>query len=376
MKHPSSMPGVIRASRGDKAGARRRSADATSSNIAQLYLQIPAMAVVLDERGIILALSRECAIQFSSHATRLVGRSILSLAHQDDRDVVAAALADAARNRDRIAHCEFRVWRGEKPPLDLHASVRAAHRGDGPAVLHAVCSDITDRVSLEQLLERQSSELSELASELLVVQDRERRRIAADMHDTVGHNLALAKFSIDGLRAMELDTEAQRTVDRVRQLLQDTIDAVRCVTYALDASPLQGRGLDAAVEDLGQSMSADTPLQFSLSSRPRQRRLAEPARIALYRAVRELLVNVAKHANADTVRVSIGDDASHLNIMVADNGSGIDTVALSDASGRGLRHLQRQIEALDGTMTIRNRDAGGTAVTLRLPYTRIGGSAS
>lgn len=355
----------------ERAEVRRR-ARTPPTNIAQLYQQIPAMAVVLDERGIILAMSRECAIQFSSHATRMIGRSILSLAHHDDRSTVASALAEALQNRDRIAHCEFRVWRGEKPSLDLHASVRAANRGEGPTVLHAVCSDITDRISLEQLLQRRSSELSDLASELLVAQDRERRRIAADMHDTVGHNLALAKFSIDGLNRDQLDPDTGATFDRVRALLQDTIDAVRSLTFALDSSPLQDSGLDAAVEELGQNLSADTPLRFSLSSRPRARRLNESSRIALYRAVRELLVNAAKHADADTVRVSIGEDATHLNIMVADNGIGIDTAALARATGRGLRNLQRHVEALNGELAIRNRDAGGTAVTIRVPYNHIG----
>lgn len=351
---------------------RRSPGGATASNIARLYQQIPAMAVVLDERGIILGLSRECAVQFSANAARLVGRSILSLAHRDDRAAVAHALREAERHRDRIAHCEFRIWRGRKPALDLHASVRAANRGEGATVLHAVCSDITDRVTLEQTLEKRSSELNELASELLVAQERERRRIAQDMHDTVGHNLALAKFNVDCLLRSPLGESQRDSVECVRELLQDTIDAVRSLTFALDSSPVAGRGLDTAIEDLGQTLSASSSLQFSLSSRPRTRRLAEAARITLFRAVRELLVNAVKHAAAQTVRVSIGEDESHLNILVVDDGIGIDLAALPTAPGQGLRNLRHNIDRLDGQLTIRKRDPRGTLVMLRVPYARIG----
>lgn len=364
----------------NKASANdpRRLAEATaaahsgSGNIAQLYQQIPAIAVVLDERGIILALTHECAVQFSAHANRLVGRSILSLAHRDDRPTVVAALHDAARYRDRITHCEFRIWRGRQPPLSLRASLRAAHRGDGPTVLHAVCSDISDRVSLELSLEKNASELNQLASELLVAQEAERRRIAADMHDTVGHNLALAKFNVDCLADAKLDDMTREAVDCVGRLLQDTIDAVRALTFALDSTPVQDRGLDNAIEDLGQSLAAGSGLQFSLSSRPRQRRLNDAARITLYRAVRELVVNAVKHARAQNIHVSVGDDTSELRIRVADDGIGIDLGDLAVTRGRGLRTLRRNVHRLHGHMQIGNRKGGGTSVLINVPYTSVG----
>lgn len=339
--------------------------------VAELYASLPAIAAILDERGIILALSEQAAAKFGANAPRLVGRSVLSLAHHDDRASVARAIGHALDHRSQIAHCEFRIWRGNRPALRLRTSIRAATSTSGPTTLLAVASDITDQVLLEQQLNQRSSELSEMTNRLVIAQYEERRKLAADMHDGIGHSLALAKFQVDGLRAMALAEPARKTVENVAQRLKEAIDSVRSLTFELNSTPLDDRGLDAAVDELGHSLSLANNLHFSLSSRPRPERLTGASRILLYRTIRELLVNVVKHANAKHVRVSIGLADARLAIAVVDDGVGIANPETQVTAGSGLRSIRQRIEALGGRLSIESRPRAGTRVSITLPYSEI-----
>lgn len=344
---------------------------ASSSAVAELYQDLPAIAAILDERGIILALSKEAEVKFGANARLLIGRSVMSLAHRDDRANVVEAIQSALEKRDQIAHCEFRIWRGAKPALRLRTSIRAA-TVSGPATLLAVASDMTDEALLERQLTQRSSELGEMANRLVIAQHEERRKIAADMHDTVGHSLALAKFHVDGLRAHELSDDGRKAVDGAAKTLQDAIDAVRSLTFTLNSTPLHDHGLDAAIEELGQSLSLTNDLQFSLSSRPRPKRLSQTSRILLYRIVRELLVNVAKHAKASRVRVSIGLIGTDLHIAVVDDGVGIGRQNLESHKGTGLRSTRSRVAALGGSMSIEPHDDRGTRVWITVPFVSVG----
>lgn len=344
---------------------------ARSAGLADVYEDIPAIAAILDKRGFILALSKEASDKFGPTAPGLIGRSILSLAHRDDRKAVMTALNSAREDNSAIAHCEFRVWRGGKPALKLRTSIRAANSGSGSGVLLAVSSDITDQVLLERQLVARSSELGALANELLVAQNEERRRVAADMHDGVGHSLALAKFHIDGLKTLPLDQSGQKAVGTASGFLQDAIDAIRSLTFALNSAPLQDQGLDAAVEDFGDSLNLQQSLEFELSSRPRKMRLNPNARQSLYRIIRELLVNVIKHAKATRVRVSIGAHDDSLHIAVVDNGIGFGPSRRS-LRGSGLDAIRSQVDSLQGAIVFEPGQDGGTRVQISVPYSSVG----
>lgn len=338
-------------------------------HLAGAYDSLPAIVAVLDERGVILGMSHECAVTFGADAQRFVGRSILSLAHRDDRSAVRNALHAALHARDRISHCEFRIWRGPKPSLSLSASLRAATRADGNPLVLAACSDITDRVYLEQQLLARSAELSDMANQVLVAEDRERRKIAEDMHDSVGHTLAITKFQLDNLYSMELPEAAHEQVGQIQDLLQDAIDSCRQLVFALNLAPLEDQGLDAAVEDLGHSITAGTTLEFSLASRPRPWRLTESIRLMLYRVIRELLVNVTKHAGARHVRVSIGIREACLLIRVVDDGIGFDVAAAHNAAGTGIRNVRKSLAAHGATIKIESAPGQGSDVQITVPVT-------
>lgn len=339
---------------------------------ANLYENIPAIAAILDEMGIILALSRAATDKFGTDASRLVGRSILSLTHREDRPQIIKAIRNALQDRSHISHFEFRVWRGDSPALKLRTSLRAATPDTGPAILLAVSSDMTDQDLLEQQLEGRSSELNEMANRLVVAQNQERRRIAADMHDGVGSSLALAKFQVHGLKSLALDEAGHQAVDSAVKTLDEAISALRSLTFSLHSTPLNEQGLDAAIEELGQSLSLHQDLQFTLSSRPRSQRLDPKAREYVYRIIRELLVNVVKHAKARAVKVSIGADNTHLQIAVVDDGIGFSCNNHGTTSGTGLITIRNQIESHGGALSIQEANEGGTRVRISLPFSKIG----
>lgn len=216
--------------------------------------------------------------------------------------------------------------------------------------------------------------LRRLASELVVAEERERRRIANDIHDGLGDELSLARIKAAELAATH---PADPRVTELTRILDRCIGAARTLTFALAPPVLHELGLHAALEWLVERRNADSGVQMSFSGPPEPAGMTEAERILCYRSVRELLRNVVKHAGARSAAVTARMRAGVYEIEVLDDGRGFDAQALShaEAAGFGLFSIRERLRHLGGQLLVRSTIGAGSRLTLRLPAAAAGGSA-
>jgi signal transduction histidine kinase len=231
--------------------------------------------------------------------------------------------------------------------------------------------EIEEKRRAEQDLIASRDQLRSLATELVVTEERERRALARDLHDSVAQLLALSKLEVEDLRTRTGDGAAATTLDNVRDHLLGAIAQTRTLMFNLSPPALYARGLGPALENLGEQLEKLHGISITLADEEAPPDLAEDLRILLYRAVRELLLNVVKHARAGEVTVSLRAERDGLTAVVADDGVGFEAAATMAASRRsasfGLFSIRERLDHLGGGFQVDSTPGRGTRVTLTVP---------
>ena len=235
-----------------------------------------------------------------------------------------------------------------------------------------VLLDITAQRQAQKKLLDYQKRLQDLASKMLLTEERERRRIAVELHDHVMQDLILFKISSGQLRGENLPEELVKPLDEIYKHLDRIIDEMRSLTFDLGSSVLYELGLEAAIrERLSDEVQRKYGIHTEFEDDERPKPLDDDVRAVLYRAVRELLVNIVKHAQAHKVKVSIGRDNHHVRIVVADDGIGfVPSPQLNKTGGLGLFSIRERLNYLGGSIEIESKPGQGTHITLVAPVKR------
>jgi len=233
-------------------------------------------------------------------------------------------------------------------------------------------AEIEERKKIERKLKDQQAWLRRLSTELLQTQERERRRIATDIHDRIGQTLAVTKMQLGALKATSLSDDQSNMVEEIRGLVARAIDDSRTLTFELSPPVLYELGLKTALEWLAESVRRQTGLLVVVEKGEGVPGLDIPRRVFLYQSVRELLFNVVKHAGAQKTVIRIGGDASCVSVDVIDDGKGTDPHAETGPNsgartGFGLFSIREQVQYYGGQLKIGRTSTGGTRATITMP---------
>jgi signal transduction histidine kinase len=210
--------------------------------------------------------------------------------------------------------------------------------------------------------------LQAMASELMMVEERERRRIATVLHDAVVQTLALSKLKLDRLRRTQQDGIHERLTE-VYDLIDKSITHTRTLTAELSPPVLYELGLPPAIQWLGDRLQSEHGIAFELVAPKEWVRVSEQLRVVLFQAVRELLMNVVKHSKAAHCRVIISRKGASVRIEVEDDGVGATEPATTNyvKGGFGLFNIRQRLTHLGGSMQVKTEPDGGTTVILTAP---------
>ncbi|OHB60057.1 MAG: hypothetical protein A2167_08330 [Planctomycetes bacterium RBG_13_46_10] len=238
--------------------------------------------------------------------------------------------------------------------------------------MHSMVVNITKRKQAEQKLLDYQSQLKSLASQLTLAEERERRRIAIEMHDRIGQSLAIAKVKLDGLRHSISIANPTTTLEEVCHLLGQAITDVRSLTFDLSSPILNELGFEAAVAAwLTEEIEQKHNIMVELEDDKKFKTLDNDIGAILFRNVRELLINVVKHSQATKVKVTIASVGSMISIGVEDNGVGfIPAEVMAKAvrkGGFGLFSIRERLEQLGGHLEIKSAPGCGCKVEMMAP---------
>lgn len=219
-------------------------------------------------------------------------------------------------------------------------------------------SRYTTRLALAQLQEQKQRTLAVMETE-----EKERRRIAGDLHDGVGQTLAAAALQLTKAR------KGQLSLDKVDELINQACSEVRSLSHQVTPELLLHHGLVRAVEQTVDRLNeASDATLFTLFTDVTEPLRDELASLTLYRCFQELSANILKHAQATEVTVQLSLEAGEAELMVEDNGVGFDPERA--AYGLGLKNMQSRLALFDGGLEVDSTPGKGTTVTVRLQCSR------
>ncbi|MFZ3136396.1 MAG: PAS domain S-box protein [Thermodesulfovibrionales bacterium] len=235
----------------------------------------------------------------------------------------------------------------------------------------AILTDITDRKQAEEKLLLYQKQLRSLASELSLVEERQRRCIATELNDYIGQTLYYCKNKLGVFNELVSSTELKDSALEIVDLIDQTIEYAKSLTFQLGTPLLYEEGLESALKWLGYQFQKQLGLIFHFKDDQKPKPLSDETSILLYQAVRELMINVTRHAKARNVKVSMQRDYKNVQIDVEDDGIGFDASHIdshtSKSSGFGLFTIHERLKYLGGHFKIDSKTGFGTHATLRVP---------
>lgn len=222
-------------------------------------------------------------------------------------------------------------------------------------------ADISHRKQAEQELLDHRQKLRALASELTMVEERERRRIASDLHDGVGHSLAACKLRLDML--MEAVPDQHKMIEGILEVLDQAITTTRSLISDLSPPVLHEMGLAIALEWLADRVGRMSGIVVNAQVEPPENLLNEETEVILFRAAAELLNNVVKHSCAKQAKVSLRNDSGRLWLLVEDDGKGFDPGTIKMDSF-GLFSIRERLSYLGGKLALDSAKGRGTKAAL------------
>ena len=273
-------------------------------------------------------------------------------------------------------HCQAN---GERRFVEVIASPLWGADGTFQGIIESM-RDITERQRAEEALQQYTERLRALTAQMAEVAEAERQRLARELHDQVGQNLTALGINLNIVRAQlpeEATVPVRSRLDDSLSLVEQTAERIRDVMAYLRPPVLDDYGLVAALHWYGEQFAQRTDIAVAVEGEEPAPRLAARVENALFRIAQEALTNVAKHAQATQVTVTVEVEGGTLRLVVADDGIGFDpstTLRTSPAPlaepdggrGWGLLNMTERAEAVGGRCRIESDPKQGTQVIVEV----------
>lgn len=225
--------------------------------------------------------------------------------------------------------------------------------------------------TLEQHVKERTEHLRIVSAELVLAEERERRRIAQELHDGPAQRLVLSKMNLGRLRAA-VDPKAHAELDELVVGIDTTLKELRTLMVQLSPPALYELGLGPAVEWLAETILGRHAIEYRVDTAESYAHLDEETLVFLFRAIREVLINIVKHAHATKASIALNTHHGDIVIEVRDDGVGIGAARSPghrpEDGNFGLFALRDRIDSLGGQFSLES--GAGTRITLQVPMTR------
>ena len=278
--------------------------------------------------------------------------------------------------RLRGADSQYRWFRARAVPLrDSHGAI---------VKWYGTCSDVHDSklleqsirenaIELERMVESRTAALRRLSNRMMTMQDEERRRIAREIHDGLGQELAAAKMILDGILAKDSSPLMRQASVEASQLIDRAIQQVRTISHLLHPPLLDEVGLISALRWFLEGLSERSGIRMALEvDPPDPGRLKSELETAIFRIVQEALTNMFRHSGARNGSVTLIRKDGNIVVTVRDDGKGIEEQVIQlrpESVGVGIGGMRQRVTELGGSLRLANANPG-TIVEVIIPAVR------
>jgi len=328
----------------------------------------------LDDQGCFTQVNPVYAQTLGYTVEELIGTSWEPTVLPEDRHVAVAAYDQMVKT----GKGEFEARGVRKDGSIFHKQVlmvRASRASDKAAGHHCFMREITERKEAEEAIHEANERLSALSGQLLTLQENERRQLARDLHDELGQCLTAVKFNLQRLKSGKSYAVTQGLLQDSMEILDHMVKHVRELSLDLRPFMLDDLGLVDAVRWFVNRQAERAGWKVEMKIDQDLPPLSPDHATASFRIIQEALTNVMRHAQASHVQVEIHVNHENLEILIADNGVGFDSISAMEQSatghGFGLLSMQERVRVLHGRLWITSQQGKGTQILARLPIKAV-----
>jgi two-component system NarL family sensor kinase len=327
-------------------------------------------AATLADDGTVLYANRSFAEIFDVALEKFIGAPLNDFVFGDDRELLAALIADANIN---IVRGEIRLNSHRQRPRTVRLTLSPV-REQGVHTICVVATELTELIETNEALRVSEVSLRQLSARLLKLQDEERRRIARDLHDTTGQKIAVLSMTLDRLAKL-VDTrkvDVQDALTESRDVVGKIGEEIRTLSYLLHPPLLDECGLASAVLWYAEGFKKRSGIHLNVSIDEELVRLTTDAETALFRVLQESLTNVHRYSGSPSADIRIFQSPSNVHLEIVDHGKGVkagterSSFDGAPTLGVGIPGMRERIRQLGGQLEV-EFSSEGTRVHASLP---------
>jgi PAS domain S-box-containing protein len=322
----------------------------------------PSLIWMCDARGQVTYLN-DCRIAFTGpNSDAGYGNTWMEYVHPDDLEDLLDALSSALITQQPFSK-EYRLRRADSAYRWMFDVASPRRNGDGSFVgFIGSALDITDQKLAQQALNKVSSQLVE-------AQEKERNRIARDLHDDICQRLALLSMELEQTSRVSYKspTTINMRLTEIRAHCSEISSAVQSLSYRLHSPELDYLGLVAAIRGFCKKLATEHSLAIEYRETNVPRHLPQDISLCLFRVTQEALQNAIKHSGGTQFAVELSATSEEIQLIVSDSGAGFDVEEAKLNRGLGLVSMEERINMMYGRFFIESRPWRGTRICAVVP---------
>jgi two-component system sensor histidine kinase UhpB len=298
----------------------------------------------------------------------IIGLSPIDLTVEEDREFMRESFRKRISGEVASDHYTVRARRKDGIVIELEIYGSTIIYQKRPAFMSTI-QDITERKKIEEQLKNSREQLRDLTANMQAAIEEEKRLISREIHDELGQILTGLKMDISWLdkRLPEDQKILSDKTESMIKLIDNLIETVRRISLELRPRELDDYGLVAAIEWQVQDFENRSGIKCEFISSIEDADLDRALSLVVFRILQETLTNVARHANATSVNITLEEEDGNLKLIVEDNGKGITEEDISGRKSLGILGIRERAHTFGGDVRISGKPGRGTTVILELP---------
>jgi two-component system sensor histidine kinase NreB len=338
-------------------------ADETLSLLPSIFATISDAMLVIDENGII--------VKVNAALEKMTGWTNEELTGKTHICEICCGIATCTEDLT-CTNCFFK--QEKMPSFEMRVKTRDGREYPVAASSAQLPPDSKGKIVLilrdmsAQLKAEKERYQQKLTNYVIQAQEKERKRIARELHDGVGQALYSILVGLNVIGQSNLNEQMKQHVAQIQQMTVKAMEEVKRMALELRPSALDDLGLLPAIRSLMKRVEQMFGLKVDLDVRGNRRRYPAAVETALYRIVQEAMTNTVKYAQTDRLAIVFEDKGSELSVTIVDDGVGFDPEQVEKTgNGLGLFGMRERAQLLGGTVEIRSAPGEGTTVFVKIP---------
>lgn len=300
----------------------------------------------------------------------LLGKNPHDYVHPNDLDRVNSSFHQLLLNEKKSYSITYRVKKKSGEYIWFETAHRPILKNDDIMGMVSSSRDVTERVESNKEIKAYQKSLQNLTSEILLVEEKQRKEIAANIHDHLSQSLVISKMKLQDLRKKEAISKYWPDIDFAVSHITEALENSRKITSDLCPPVLYQLGIIDTMHWLSDKIEEQYKIKVTFNTNTEHIKLEDKELITIYRSVQEIITNTIKHANATKITIDFKLTSEGLDILVSDNGIGFNVEKIQKNkvlnNGFGLFKLKERIQNLGGTVRITSKPVIKTGTTVNI----------